>query len=129
MCPCIAGLDKGSIKLNIISAEAVSSTAVVFLLFSLLTCIFGFICGYYFGRKSKQPSTETSTQDHPSADHDQPEPLYEYVIMIPNAVEHPEQGLELQLNENVAYIGPTKSARTSTNNDEDKQEMELKDNV
>lgn len=83
MCPCIAGLDKGSIKLNIISAEAVSSTAVVFLLFSLLTCIFGFICGHYCGRKSKQPSTETSTQDHPSAGHDQPEPIYEYVINDP----------------------------------------------
>ena len=44
------------------------------------------------------------TPDHPLAN--QPIPLYEDVNVLPSAVEHQEQGLELR--ENVAY-GPSKS--------------------
>ena len=72
---------------------------VGFLMIFLLIFAAGFICGHYFGRKSKRSSTETT--DHPSAS--QPVALYEDVI--PSAMEHQEQKLELK--ENVAY-GPAK---------------------
>ena len=78
----------------------VSSTVVAFLVISLLIFATGFVCGHYFGQKSKQPSR--GTPDHSSAS--QSIPLYEDVI--PSAVEHQEQQLELK--ENVAY-GPAKS--------------------
>ena len=68
---------------------------------SLLIFITGFVCGHYFGQKSKQPSRETPAADHPLS-----VPLYEDLNVLPNAVEHQEQGLELR--ENVAY-GPSKS--------------------
>ena len=76
---------------------AVSSTVVAFLVISLLIFATGFVCGHFFGRKSKQPPTETP--DHPSAS--QPVPLYEDVTS--SAVEQQEGGLEMR--ENVAY-GP-----------------------
>ena len=76
---------------------AVSSTVVAFLVISLLIFAVGFVCGHFFGRKSKQPPTETP--DHPSAS--QPVPLYEDVTS--SDVEQQEGGLEMR--ENVAY-GP-----------------------
>ena len=85
---------------------AVSCAAVAFLMISLLTFIAGCVCGHYFGRKSKQPSR--GTPDHPLAN--QPVPLYEDVNVLPSAMEHQEQGLELR--ENVAY-GPSKSMNIS----------------
>ena len=79
---------------------AVSTTVAAFLVFSLLTFVAGFVCGHYFGRKYKQSSSSLN----------QPVPLYEDVNVLPSAVEHQEQGLEL--TENVAY-GPSKSMVTS----------------
>lgn len=76
---------------------AVSSTVVAFLVISLLIFATGFVCGHYFGRKSKQPPTETP--DHPSASQTEV-PLYEDVTL--SAVEQ-QEGLEMR--ENVAY-GP-----------------------
>ena len=78
-------------------ATVVSSTVVAFLVISILIFAVGFVCGHYFGRKSKQLSTET--QDYPSAS--QTVPLYEDVTS--SAVEQQEGGLEMR--ENVAY-GP-----------------------
>ena len=75
-------------------AAAVSSTVVAFLVISLLTFIIGLI---HFSRKFKQSSKETPSQ---------PVPLYEDVL--PSAVKHQEQDLELK--ENVAY-GPLKFQR------------------
>ena len=71
-------------------AAAVSSTVVAFLVISLLIIIAGLIV--YLSRKFKQSSKETPSQ---------PDPLYEDVL--PSAVKHQEQDLELR--ENVAY-GP-----------------------
>ena len=74
-----------------------SSTVVVFLVISILTFVAGFVCGHYFGRK------------HTKATSSQPVALYEDVNVLPSAVEHQEQHLELK--ENVAY-GPLKSTVT-----------------
>ena len=74
----------------------VSSVVVAFLIISLLMFVTGFVCGLYFGRKYKQSSSSLTP----------PVPLYEDVNVLPSAVEHQEQGLELK--ENVAY-GPSKS--------------------
>ena len=52
-------------RLTHVLAAVVSSTVVAFLVISLLIFAVGFVCGGYFGRKSKQPPTETP--DHPSA--------------------------------------------------------------
>ena len=84
-----------SSSLNVLTV-AVSSTVAAFLVISFLTFVAGFVCGHYFGRKYKQPSSSLN----------QPVPLYEDVNVPSNAVEHQEQGLELR--ENVAY-GPSKS--------------------
>ena len=80
---------------NVLTA-AISSTVAAFLVISVLTFVAGFACGHHFGRKYKQSSSSLN----------QPMPLYEDVNVLPSAVEHQEQGLELR--ENVAY-GPTKS--------------------
>ena len=79
-----------------ILAVAVSSIVVVAL---LVISVFIFIIAglIYFSRKFKQSSKETPSQ---------PDPLYEDVL--PSAVEHQEQDLELK--ENVAY-GPLRSPR------------------
>ena len=74
---------------------------VAFLVISLLTFIAGFVCGHYFGRKSKQPSRGTPAADYPSSN--QLVPLYEDVNELPNAVEHQEQGLELMENVNMVH--------------------------
>ena len=76
---------------NPILTTAVSSTVVVFLVISLLTFVAGFVCGHYFGRKYKQSSSSLN----------QPVALYEDVNVLPSAVEHQEQHLEMR--ENVAY--------------------------
>ena len=73
-------------------AAAVSSTVVAFLVIASLIIIVGVV---YFSRKFKQSSKETPSQ---------PDPLYEDVL--PSAVEHQEQDVELK--ENVAY-GPLRS--------------------
>ena len=70
---------------------AVSSTGAAFLVISLLTFVAGFVCGHYFGRKYTVQTSSLS----------QPVPLYEDMNVLPSAVEHQEQGLELK--ENVAY--------------------------
>ena len=82
-----------------ILAAVVSCAAVAVLVIFLLIFITGFVCGHYFGRKYKQSSSLN-----------QPVPLYEDVNVLPSAVEHQEQGLELR--ENVAY-GPSKSINIS----------------
>ena len=51
----------------------------------------GFVCGHYFGRKRKQSLTSLNLSV----------PLYEDVHVLPHAVEHQEQHVELR--ENVAY--------------------------
>ena len=85
-------------RLTHVLAAVVSSTVVAFLVISLLIFAVGFVCGHYFGQKSKQPST--GTPDHPSAS--QPGvPVYEDVAS--SAMEQQEGGL--QMKENVAY-GP-----------------------
>ena len=73
-------------------AAAVSSTVVAFLVIASLIIIAGVV---YFSRKFKQSSKQTPSQ---------PDPLYEDVL--PSAVEHQEQDVELK--ENVAY-GPLRS--------------------
>ena len=84
---------------------AVSSTVIVFLVISIMTLIGGFVCGYYFrGRKYKESLKKT--QDNLISSQPAAAPLYEDVDVLPSAVEHQEQGLELK--ENVAY-GPSKS--------------------
>ena len=89
---------------------AVSSTISVLFVTSILALIAGFACGYYFrGRKCKELSMKTVSQDNPvSVIAHQPTtgPLYEDVDVLQSAVEHQEQGVELK--ENVAY-SPSKS--------------------
>ena len=80
----------------------VSATVVVFLVISILTLIGGCVCGYYFrGRKYNK-----KTQDNPLSSQPAAAPHYEEVNVLPSAMEHQGQGLELK--ENVAY-GPSKS--------------------
>ena len=79
---------------------------VVFLVISIVTLTGGFACGYYYrGQKYKEPSKKM--QDNPLSSQPGPAaaPLYEDVDVLPSAVEHQEQGLELKVN--VAY-GPSK---------------------
>ena len=83
-------------------AGALSSTIVLFLVLSISTLIAGFLCGHYFGRKYEKSSKKIPALPKPS----QPVALYEDVDVLPSAVEHQEQNLELK--ENVAY-GPSKS--------------------
>ena len=64
------------------------STIAAFLVISLLTFIAG--C-HFFGQKCKQSFSSLN----------QPVSLYEDVNVLPSAMEHLEQGLELK--ENVAY--------------------------
>ena len=68
---------------------------VAFLVISLSFITAGLVV--YFSRKFKQSSKETPSQ---------PDPLYEDVL--PSAVKHQEQDLELR--ENVAY-GPLRSLK------------------
>ena len=71
----------------------VVSLVSVFFVSSVIIFIIGFVCGHYFSQKFKQSPKETPNQ---------PAPLYEDVL--PSAVNHQEQAVELK--ENVAY-GPT----------------------
>ena len=71
---------------------------VVFLIISLLIFVIGFVCGHHSGRKRKQSSSSLN----------QPVALYEDVNVLPSAVEHQEQHLELR--ENVAY-GPLSASK------------------
>jgi hypothetical protein len=73
---------------------AVSSTVTV-LAISILTLATGVACGYYFVRRKQSSLSNQLT-----------EPLYDDVNVLPTAVEHQEQGLEL--TENVAYYGSAK---------------------
>ena len=93
------------VSVNVLTA-AVSSTVVAFLVISCLIFVVGFVCGHYFGRKSKQSSRETP--DNPTGN--QQAPLYEDVLL--SAVKHQEYDVELK--ENVAY-GPSKSMIKSVN--------------
>ena len=63
----------------------------------------GFVCGHYFGQKRKQSSSSLLNQ---------PVALYEDVNVLPSAMEHQEQHLELR--ENVAYA-PSLSVTMSVN--------------
>ena len=90
------GLEKAEEARSVnILAAAVSSTVVAVLIGFLFSFITGFACGHYFGRKSKRSSSSLN----------QPVTLYEDVNVLPSAMEHQEQHLELR--ENVAY-GPIK---------------------
>ena len=86
-------------------AAAVSSTVIVFLVISIFTFIAGFAFGHYFWGQNYKESPKM-TQDVIPASSQPAAPLYEDVDMLPSAVKHQEQGL--QMNENVAY-GPSKS--------------------
>ena len=80
-----------------IFAASISSTVIASLVIIVFSFITGFVCGHYFGQKSKQTSSLLN----------QPVALYEDVSVLPSAVEHQEQP-DLELKENVAY-GPLKS--------------------
>ena len=82
-------VDSTSDVVTVVAASLVS----VFFVSSVIIFISGFICGHYFSRNFKQSSKETPSQ---------PVPLYEDVL--PSAVIHQEQDVELK--ENVAY-GPS----------------------
>ena len=85
---------------------AISSTVVVFLVISILMLIAGFACGYYL--RGRKLSKKTSNNPGPIsiASQQAAAPYYEDVDVLPSAVKHQEQSLELK--ENVAY-GPSKS--------------------
>jgi hypothetical protein len=74
---------------DIILMVAVSSTVVAFLEISVLTLAAGV---HYFVRRRRKQSSSSSQPT---------EPLYDDVNVLPAAVEHQEQDLEL--TENVAY--------------------------
>ena len=85
---------------------AVTSIVILFLMISILTFIAGFVCGYYIrGRKCKEPSKKTSNSPVSIASKPAAAPYYEDVDVLPNAMKHQEQNLELK--ENVAY-GPSR---------------------
>ena len=85
---------------------AISSTVVVFLMIFILTLIAGFACGYYLRGRKLSKKTSNSPAPISIASRQAAAPYYEDVDVLPNAVEHQEQNLELK--ENVAY-GPSKS--------------------
>ena len=76
-------------------------TVVTSLVISAITFIIGVMCGHYFGRKPKHDKSKEISDHQPKSI--QPVPLYEPVL--PSAMEHQEQDLELK--ENMAY-GPSK---------------------
>ena len=59
---------------------------------SLFIFVAGFVCGHYFGRKYAVQPSSSSQPVHP----------YEDVNVLPRAVEHQEQGL--QMIENASYM-------------------------
>ena len=122
---------------------AVASSVTAFAVASILFFIVGFLCGYtLYEKRSFKPCTASktisSTGDHEGtlqvsndvtvlnqklelkdnvaygpmrSTSSQPVPLYEDVNVLPGTVEHQEQGLELR--ENVAYCGASKSMTTN----------------
>ena len=78
----------------------VVSLTAVFLVFSVIFFITGFMCGRWFERKFKGLLNQASSA-HPQAPVTPPVPIYE--SMLPDTM-HEEQAIELE--ENVAY-GPS----------------------